>query len=239
MLCAKKRFGPFFQAGQRIFWANERRMNRERTSLRHHWHMGYVCLEIKQIQMGKRWQVKLVLQKWLKKGLCRRWQPSLVWNSTRNQQTILIYISLQLHRLPRKHDNLCKIWPQSSRGGNLYGKLWKTVFRLITTDNINGFSFACILDWIIVHFKNNIFCGSNIPCIFIKGWWWSIICFAKQILSHWIVLSPTEVVTSCQMTFEQSSFVIDLSRLTLRVSEGERTYEKPGRVTHRGAGRVI
>lgn len=66
--------------------------------------MGDLCLQIQQIQMGERWQLQSELQKWLNKRLCGRWQASRLWNSTWNQNILLIYVSLRLHRLQWNQD---------------------------------------------------------------------------------------------------------------------------------------
>lgn len=88
---------------------------------------------------------------------------------------------------------------------------------------------ACILHLKKLHYKNNILC---FKCIYSKS---------DVVINHLHCeadfdpldspLSTSEVVMSCQMTFDPSSFVIDLSRLTLKMSEGERTFEKLGRPT--------
>lgn len=154
-----------------------------------------------------------------------RWQPAFLWNVTLNLQ-ILIYVSLQLHRLQQKPGKLHHIWPQTSQGGDFcQQKSFQAFFS--TFKQVTFFS-----------------CGSNISL------------WAKSEDSDQSFASPSRFRNTafsflhgrgCHVLADDiwyhSSVLIELLRLTLTVSEGGRAFEKPGRhlssVTHRRALHVI
>lgn len=68
------------------------------------WQAGDLRLELQQIQLKSVRSVDKVATRFL-------------WNATLNLQ-ILIYVSLEAHRLQQKHGKLHHIWPQTSQGGD-------------------------------------------------------------------------------------------------------------------------
>lgn len=129
----------FFKQGRELSW----QMKDGWTGQESQWggQMGDLCLEIQQIQMGKRWQLKSALRKWLKNSLCSWWQPSL-------------------HRLQRKHDKFDKIWKV------VCGKIVENSFQTNNHRQHQWNFFACIFHLKRLHYKNNILC---FKCIYSKS----------------------------------------------------------------------
>lgn len=207
-----------FHTGQGIVQMNERWMDRARRSLRRTGGgpaPGTTTNTDETVEISER--------------VWTRWQPAFLWNATLDLQ-ILIYVSPQLHRLQQKHCKLHDIWPQTSQGGDFCQQnSFQTFFSLLhfTFKQVTFFS-----------------CGSNISLE------------AKSEDSDQSFASPSRFRNTafsflhgrgCHVLADDiwyhSSLLIELLRLTLTVSGGGRTFEKPGRhlssVTRRRALHVI
>lgn len=101
MFCANETLiHCLFYTGQGSVQMNEKWMDRERKSLRMTGGGPVSGTTTNTVEISER--------------VWTRWPPPFLWNATLNLQ-ILIYVSLEVHRLQQKHGKLHDIWPQTSQ----------------------------------------------------------------------------------------------------------------------------